>query len=226
MGGAGYHFPSSGRGYHLSRSRQGGRGIPFPGPGREGWGYPQPPIQVRSQGGGSRVGVPLSRSRGQQGYPLSRSDPSGGVGGYPLPRSRCYPPSLCPGQIPGWGEMGAGGMGVPLSRSRQGWGYPLSRSDPRMVGQAIAPFQVQVGVGGQGYHPHPGQIPGHGGTPYWNSIACTCYVVGSMHLAFTQEDFLVIYCVDGGGIVPWPKPPSMLADMFLSMWIEKAQPPC
>ena len=35
-------------------------------------------------------------------------------------------------------------------------------------------------------------LPGRG-TPYQNSIACTCYVLDGMPLAFTQEDFLVIY---------------------------------
>ena len=44
-------------------------------------------------------------------------------------------------------------------------GIPLSRSDPRTGG----------------------------GTPYWSSIACTCYVAGGMPLAFTQEDFLVTH---------------------------------
>ena len=81
----------------------------------------------------------------------------------------------------------------------------------------VPPYQVQAGgrrdpqpgqipgQGGRGY-PHPGQIlrwgdgeypPSRsdhrmGGTPYWNSITCTCYAVGGMPLAFTQEDFLVM----------------------------------
>ena len=48
--------------------------------------------------------------------------------------------------------------------------------------------------------PHQGQVPGQdwGGTPNWNSIACTCYAAGGMPLAFTQEDFLVSEIILGG----------------------------
>ena len=42
--------------------------------------------------------------------------------------------------------------------------------------------------------PHPGKIPGQGGTPYLSGIACTCYAVGGVPLAFTQEGCLVSYC--------------------------------
>ena len=39
------------------------------------------------------------------------------------------------------------------------------------------------------------QVPGQdggGGTPNWNSIACTYYTAGGKPFAFTQEDFLLI----------------------------------
>ena len=59
----------------------------------------------------------------------------------------------------------------------------------------------QVGYLPGGYPPHLGRYPHHQGRypptmvgtppPHQNSIACACYVVGGMPLAFTQEDFLV-----------------------------------
>ena len=143
---------------------------PFPGPGRAG-GTPFP-------GGG----VPLPKSR--WGYPH---------------HTQGVPPSVPPSQVQ---------VGYPLPRSRQGRGYPL----PRWGG---TPSQVQVGVppshtggtpcqqdgvpltwtweGGLDlgmWYPHPGQVPGWGGTPNQNSIVCTCYVASGMPLALTQEDFL------------------------------------
>ena len=60
------------------------------------------------------------------------------------------------------------------------WGYP--------------PSKVRMGGGvPQGTPSCPGQVPGQedGGTPNQNSTVCTCYAVGGMPLAFTQEDFLV-----------------------------------
>ena len=80
------------------------------------------------------------------------------------------------------------------------------RSDPRMGGGAgqgggwggyPSPPGQMLGRGqgwgaGQVPLPHPPRSdPRTGGTPYWNSIACTCYMAGSMPLAFLQEDFLV-----------------------------------
>ena len=90
----------------------------------------------------------------------------GGGGGYPLPRSRWgYP-------FPGPGK-GSRGWGTPIQvRSQggggggEGQGVSPPRSDPRM---------------------------GVGGTPYQNSIVCTCYTADGMPLAFTQEDCLVIH---------------------------------
>ena len=88
-----------------------------------------------------------------------------------------------------------GGVGIP----------PPSRSDPRMGVGAGTPTPTLppppppvLGSdldGGRGTcpPPNPGIRPGWwgGGTPHWNSIACTCYAAGGMPLAFTQEDFLV-----------------------------------
>ena len=85
-----------------------------------------------------------------------------------------------------------------------------SRSGP-WLGQEVPPSQVRMGgtpiQGQDGGSPiqgqdegvpwgtplsHPGQVPDQdGGTPNWNSTACTCYGAGGMQLAFTQ-DFLVI----------------------------------
>ena len=108
----------------------------------------------------------------------------------------------------GWG--GAGRVPPhPGSDPRMGgWGWvpPCrpSRSDPRtgMGGWECGyplPHPGQIpGRGGQGrVPPHPGQIPGWGvgGTPYWNSIACACYAAGGMPLAFTHEDFLVLFYI-------------------------------
>ena len=103
--------------------------------------------------------------------------------------------------------------GYPLPRSRQGGGYPLPRSrweegapsqvlvggtpyrgpgrgyvPPSQVGEGVSPSQV--GEGGEG-----GGTPSQVGYPLQNSIACTCYVAGCMPLAFTQEDFLVVFSI-------------------------------
>ena len=97
------------------------------------------------------------------------------VGGYPLSRFR-------------WGDPFPGpGLGDPLPRSRQGRypfpgpdrGYPHpGRGYPTWEG-VPPPIQVRSQYGGS--------------TPYRSSIACTCYAAGGVPLAFTQEDFLVIY---------------------------------
>ena len=117
-------------------------------------------------------------------------------GGHPLPRSGC-------GGTPSQVRMG--GEGTP-SQVRMGGGYPLARS-----GQEGTPFPGwdEGGVchprSGWRY-PFPGQYGGYlgyplsvawgprsgwGGTPNWNSMACTCLAAGGMPLAFTQEDFVV-----------------------------------
>ena len=87
---------------------------------------------------------------------------------------------------PSWDLIWMGGQVPPIQvRSQKGGG----------VGQVPHPLPIQGRSqdGGQGGYssPCPGQIPGWGSTPYWKSIACTCYTAGSMPLAFTQEYFLV-----------------------------------
>ena len=77
--------------------------------------------------------------------------------------------------------------GVPNPRS--GRGYPHPRS-----GWGVPHTPILTRDGGT---LHPGQVPGQdGGTPNWNSIACTWYATSGMSLAFTQEDFLVEYLSD------------------------------
>ena len=124
-------------------------------------------------GGGGGVCVPHCRSEwrvppsqvrmgGNAGYPIP-----GQNGGYSLPRS---------------------GLGVPPSQIRMGEGTE-SRS-----GRGGYPPSAGWGVtlsAGWGTHSCPGPRSGQGGTPNWNSMTCTCYAVGGMPLAFTQEDFLV-----------------------------------
>ena len=48
-------------------------------------------------------------------------------------------------------------------------------------------------VSRMGVPPRPGHKSGQGGTPNWNSIACTCYTTDGMSHAFTQENFLVCF---------------------------------
>ena len=119
------------------------------------------------------------------------------MGGYPVPRSRWgYP---FPG--PGRGRWGR----YPLVRSDirmgvgQGRGWGDTPPHPGQIpGQGWVPLiqvRSQDGGGGRagvGQVPPSRSDPRMGGTPYWNSIACTCYTAGSMPLAFTQEDFLVL----------------------------------
>ena len=95
--------------------------------------------------------------------------------------------------------------GTPFS-GHDGGGVPHSRF-------GIPPIPVQVRTGGtpfpgqdrEGALPLPlsvgwgtppqsrSQVRRGGGTSNWNwnSMACTCYAVGGMPLAFTQEDFLL-----------------------------------
>ena len=103
---------------------------------------------------------------------ISGGVPQSGLGGVPHPKSGGYP-------IPGLD-------GVPPSQTwdgvpppRPGTGYP------RILGWGTPPDL------GRGTLPPPdlrwGTPP-----PTWD-IASTCYAVGGMPLAFTQEDFLVKY---------------------------------
>ena len=95
-----------------------------------------------------------------------------------------------------------------VSHPRSGWGYPipglakggtpsqvwLGRGYPISVwGTPATPSPTQHGMGypprhGTGYLPDMGW----GNPPRQISIASTCYMSGSMLLAFTQEDFLVL----------------------------------
>ena len=73
---------------------------------------------------------------------------------------------------------------------------PSWERTPPLYGQSLHKlFRIQLlpPASWEGVPPCPGQIPGRGGggTSYWSSIACTCYLAGSVPLAFTQEDFLV-----------------------------------
>ena len=119
-----------------------------------------------------RGGTPFPGLDG--GYPIQLT------GGYPLPRSGRgatpflgleggFPIQLMGGTpfpgLDGGGETPSSWCGIP-------WGTP-SRGTP-----------IQVQVGGTPWQGYP---------PYRSSITCTCYAVGGVHLAFTQEDFLVLF---------------------------------
>ena len=121
--------------------------------------------------------VPHSQVR-TRGYPIP------GLDGwrYPHPRSGWYP-------------------GIPPSRL--GWkgtlGYPSPAQD--LMGYPHQDWMVYPHPGQDGVPPSPSRtgwgIPqGLDGVPTpvrrQSSIASTCYVVRSMPLAFTQEDFLVL----------------------------------
>ena len=108
-------------------------------------------------------------------------------------------------------------MGYPHPRSGQG-GYPVVGHDggTPILGQDGGYPHPRSGGGtpipGQnGEYPPPSrsQIRTGVGYPNWNSIACTCYAVGSMPLAFKQEDFLAFmqFLEKIGQIVCWRCPP-------------------
>ena len=157
---------------------------------RSGWGGTPSQVLVgeypiRGPGWG---GVPHPRSRWGDTHPRSGRYPISG-GGYPIPVGRV--PGEPPTRSGWWGYPGTpqtrsgwwGGhtWGTPSTRS--GWGTP----QPGLDGGGI------LGVPSP---PGPG-LDGDGGTPdqVWirqSSIASTCYAVGGVPLAFTQEDFLVL----------------------------------
>ena len=90
----------------------------------------------------------------------------GQPGGYPARSSRggTLPGGTLAGGYPGGGVTWPGGY--------PGWGYP--------------------GQGGTLAGGYPGWgVPWPGGVPSQDNIGSTCYMAGSMPLAFTQEDFLV-----------------------------------
>ena len=89
---------------------------------------------------------------------------------------------------------GGGGTYLPvggdtyLPRSGQG-GYLPSR----WGAGGTYPHQSRYPPTHVGTPPHQGRYPP---PPHWNSMACACYAVGGMPLAFTQEDFLVDWLLD------------------------------
>ena len=88
-----------------------------------------------------------------------------GGGGYPFPGRGG---GVAPSQIR---------MGVPLPKSDRGNPLPdLGRGTPILTWDLDGGYPVQV----------PGQDRGWG-TPYWNSIACTSYMVGGIPLVFMQD---------------------------------------
>ena len=153
-------------------------------------------------------GVPHPRS-GCGGYPVP-----GLGGGYPIsgldggegthPRSGWWGEYLIPGLVGGGYPIpGLDGGGYPIP-GLDGGGYPILGLDgggyPRRY-LGYPPGQVWM-VGGTWYEGTPhhdwmGYAPPHhhdwmGYPPPHTSIASTCYAVGGMPLAFTQEDFLVV----------------------------------
>ena len=129
--------------------------------------------------------------------------PADGRGGYPI--------QLVVGGTPAWTWMG-GYLGYPLAGGPHP-GYPLAGGPTWGTPQQGEPHLWYPLAGGptQGTPaggPTWGTIPPGRGSPTWGtphrgtppgvpppppptSTACTCYTVGGMPLAFTQEDFLV-----------------------------------
>ena len=103
------------------------------------------------------------------------------VGGYPIP------------------GLNGGTQGYPPGKD---WmGYPLGQEWMGIPGQDWMGYPPRPGL--DGVPPRPGldgvapSWPGLDGVPpspiIQSSIASTCYAVGSMPLAFTQEDFFVVF---------------------------------
>ena len=126
------------------------------------------------------VGVPHLRSGG---YPIQVWM----VGGYPIPGQGVPHPRGVPylaGTPAGSGYpiLGRGYPRYPPTL-RPGWGTPLRWGTPHHQYLAGVPSTL-----GWGTPPDLGW-----GTPLrQSSIASTCYAVGGMPLALTQEDFLVL----------------------------------
>ena len=198
--GGGTPFPSPGRGYYLPRwggvlpSQVGGVLPSWQGvlPSQVA-GYYLP--RLPRLGGG--------RTTFSGGYYLQAEGvlPSQGVlppGGYYLPRG------VLPSQV-GGGRVLPSRQGGTTSRGyylpRGGTTFPEGYYLPRQGG--VLPFWGGGVLPPGGYYlPRQGVLPSggyylptgyyrQGGTPYRNSIACTCYAAGGMPLAFTQKDFLV-----------------------------------
>ena len=185
--------PSSWQGCTPSQVQVGG-GTPssrwgYPIQGSRGWGYP---IQLTGMypipgPGGGRYPIQLTGgtpSEVQVGgrYPTQPMGVPHPAKGVPHPRSQQggTPSSLwgrgTPSQVQGW-YPGPGGGYPALSRTR--WGNPLP--NPRLDG-VLPPVQDWMW-----FPPNPP-------IRRQSSIASTCYMAGSMPLAFTQEDFLVLDC--------------------------------
>ena len=97
--------------------------------------------------------------------------------------------SVCP-HFGGGGTPSQWGRGLPPSFPTQG-GTP-SQVRPEV---GVPPSKVKRGVpSGQDREGYPHPSSGRKGTPNRNSTACTCYAVGGLTLAFTQEDFFVYLC--------------------------------
>ena len=135
------------------------------------WGVPQPGLD-----GGGYLGYPLARSGWWGGYPsqvlMVRGTParSGWWEGGTLARSWWW------GGTPARSWWWWGVPGVPLARTGW-WGGTWGTPQP--------------GLDGGGYLGYPPIMTGWGTPP--PTIASAGYAAGGMPLAFTQEDFLVLY---------------------------------
>ena len=163
-----------------------------------GVGYPN---QVWMVGGTPFLGWGVPWPGLDGGYPIRGvgGDTWPGLDGGGIPPSQAWMVGGYPGQVwmvgvPGgtpWPGMDGGGYpsqvwmvgGLPSpSPARSGWwGGTPARS---VCWEGYPPGQVWMVGGYLGYPPHP--------PIRQSSIASTCYVTGSMPLAFTQEDFLVL----------------------------------
>ena len=143
------------------------------------------------------------------GYPIPGLD-----GGYPISVGGGYP-------ISGWGGTPSqvrGTQGIPPARS--GWGSTQSTPHPDLgsgtphldLGRGTpylrwGPPYLDLGQGTPHLRWGTPPLPEMGYPPpiTQSSIASTCYAVGGVPLAFTQEDFLVIpgnVCHRGGVCLP------------------------
>ena len=108
---------------------------------------------------------------------------TGGGGGYPIPGlvRGGTPSQVWPGGVSGVPPHDQVWMGYPPDL---GWGTPRTWNG--------VPPRPEMG-----YPPEPGMgYPPRPGMGYPPSIASTCYAAGGMPLAFTQEDFLVFFCIN------------------------------
>ena len=124
-------------------------------------------------------GVQGGRGQGRVGtpppLPIQVRSQDGGKGGYPLlpiqDRSQDGGAWVSPIQVRSLDRGGRDRASTPPP-------HPIQARSQEGGGEGVPPNQIR-------------SDPRMEGTPYWNSIACACYVAGGMPLAFTQEDFLV-----------------------------------